>query len=390
MDIKPMEQVKNLEPVIRKYSNEAEKNRTLAEPVIKALKESGLYRIWRPSVYGGLEADPITGFEVVEELSKIDSTVGWNLNLSLGIETIMQWFPENAHAEVYSSNEEVIFAGTWHPPGRAFPVNDGFEVTGQWNIVSGCRYATWFLVNSMIMEGEQPRMLENGHPELLLMLVPRKDIAIVETWNTIGMKGTGSHDIALEKVFIPAHRAVDMLPIEKANGSGFRGSLYNNTVWYAISCIAAPALGIARAAIDDTMELIKNKIPNYTETKLKDLQSVQMKLAESEATLRAARAYLYDEVKFSWERAKMGKRITMDGKVRLQIAATFAMDACLKSVRNIHDIAGLTGMRESHPIERHFRDIHTLRQHAFTSAARYQSVGQIMLGLEPNWGFFHF
>jgi alkylation response protein AidB-like acyl-CoA dehydrogenase len=242
----------------------------------------------------------------------------------------------------------------------------------------------------MVMEGDQPKMLGNGHPELLDILVPASKVKLIQTWDTIGMRGTGSHDIATENVFVPAHRTVPMLPIEKANGSGFTGPLYNNTVWYAISGIAAPALGIARSAIADTLDLIKNKIPNYTETKLKDLQTTQIKLAEAEAVLRAARAYFYDEVKKSWERAKMGERITMDTRISLQMAATFAIESCVKSVAIVHDIAGLTGMRESHPIERHFRDINTIKQHAFTSTARYQSVGQILLGLEPNWGFFHF
>jgi alkylation response protein AidB-like acyl-CoA dehydrogenase len=310
--------------------------------------------------------------------------------LSIGVETILQWFSDEAHAEIYSSEEEMIIAGSWNPPGQAVAVEGGYEVTGQWNITSGCHYASWFLINAMIMEKDQPKILDNGHPHLLNILVPASKVKLIETWNTIGMKGTGSHDIATENVFVPAHRTVNMLPIEKANGRGFQGPLYNNSVWYAIAGIAVPALGIARAAISDTLELIKNKIPNYTETKLKDLQTTQIKLAEAEATLRAARAYFYQNVKKSWERARSGERITMDTRISLQMAATFAIEACVKSVGIVHDIAGLTGMRESHPIERHFRDINTIKQHAFTSTARYQSVGQILLGLEPNWGFFHF
>jgi len=189
-----MAQVKKIEPVIRKHSFEAEKNRRLSEPVLKALKESKMFRIWKPEAYGGLEIDPITGIEALEALSKIDSAVGWNVGLSLQFDTIMQWFSDEAMDEVFTSEDEVIVAGAMHPPGKAIPVKGGYEVTGQWNIVSGCQYANWFFMNASVMDGDQPRMDENGHPVLLMMLTPANNGKVIETWNTIGMKGTGSHD----------------------------------------------------------------------------------------------------------------------------------------------------------------------------------------------------
>ena len=199
------------------------------------------------------------------------------------------------------------------------------------------------------------------------MLAPMKQAKVIETWNTIGMKGTGSHDIELEKVFIPEHLTSPMVPIEKAAGSAYQGPLYQNSVWYGIAAIAPPALGIARAAIDDTLDLIKNKVPNYTETTLKDLQVVQMRLAEAEATLGAGRAYFYETIQSTWKTALQGLRITMEQRMKVQLASTFAIQSSVKAVNIIHDIAGLTGMRESHPIQRYFRDINCIRQHAFTS-----------------------
>ena len=383
-------EIKKIEPVIRRHSFEAEKNRRLSEPVLKALKESKMFRIWKPKAYGGLETDPITGFEALEALSKIDSAAGWNVSLSMALDTILQWFSDEAMEEVFASEDEVIVAGSWHPPGKAIPVKGGYEVTGQWSIVSGCQYANWFFMNAAIIDGDQPRMDENGHPVLLMMLTPASKGKMVATWDTIGMRGTGSHDMSLEKVFIPEHLSTPMVPIDQANGSAFQGPLYQNSVWYSIAAIAGPALGIARAAIDDTLDLIKNKIPNYTETTLKDLQTVQMRLAEAEATLGAGRAYFYETIQSTWTTALQGLRITMEQRMKVQLATTFAVQSSVKAVNIIHDLAGLTGMRESHPIQRHFRDVNTIRQHAFTSYHRYQAVGQLMLGLEPNWGFLYF
>ena len=385
-----MERVKFIEPTLRKHSQEAEENRRLSEPVVNAMKEAGLFRMWKPKAYGGLETDPITAFEVFEALARIDSAAGWNIQLTAGLDVILQWFSDEAMDEVFSSEDEVIFAASLHPPGRAIPVKGGYEVSGQWNISSGCQYSNWFFNNAIVMDGDQPRTYENGQPVIIFTIVPALEGKIAETWNTIGMKGTGSHDIVLDNVFIPEHRTTPMVPIENAVGSAFQGPLYRNSVWYTIAALAGPALGIARAAMDDIMDLVKNKVPNYTQTTLKDNQAVQMKLAEAEATLSAGRAYLFETLRSTWETALQGLRITTEQRMQLQLASTYALESSVKTVDMVYDIAGLTGMRESSRIQKHFRDIHVMHHHAFISPNRYQAVGQLMLGLEPNWGFFYF
>ena len=149
-----------------------------------------------------MEADPVTAFQVFEELATIGSTVGWNLQLTAGIDLIMQWIPDTGMDEVFSTKEEVIVAGTWHPPGSAIPVDGGYKVTGQWAIATGCQYANWFFTNAAIMDGEEMRLHENGDPILIFLLVPSSEGTVVDTWNTMGMRGTGSHDIKLEDVFV--------------------------------------------------------------------------------------------------------------------------------------------------------------------------------------------
>lgn len=385
-----IEKVKEIEPILRNYSDEAEERRRLPEPVVEAMKKAGLFRIWKPVAYGGLETDPITAFEVFEALAKVDSAAGWNLQLTAGIDIILQWFSDEAMNEVFSTDEEVIFAASYHPPGRAIPTNGGYQVSGQWNILSGCQYANWYFTNAMVMDGEQPRTYENGQPVLIFVIVPAHKGRVEKTWNTIGMQGTGSHDIILDNVFVPEHHTTPMVPIEKAVGMAFQGPLYQNSVWYAVSALAGPALGIARSAMDDVLSLVKSKVPNYTQKTLKDHQLVQMKLAEAEATLSAGRAYLFETLRSTWETALHGLRITMEQRMQLQLAGTYAIESSVRAVRMVHELAGLTGMRESSRIQKHFRDIHVIKQHAFTSSSRYQSVGQLMLGLEPEWPFFHF
>lgn len=385
-----IDKINEIEPVLRKHSLESEENRRLSEPVVEALKQAGLFRLWKPKEYGGLEVDPITAFEIFEALARIDSAAGWNVQLTAGLDVILQCFPDEPMNEVFSSEEEVIFAASWYPPGSAIPVEGGYKVTGQWNISSGCQYANWFFNNAIVMDGDKPRTYEDGQPVIIFTIVPAREGSIKETWNTIGMKGTGSHSIVLENVFVPKHRTTAMVPVENAVGSAFQGPLYQNSVWYAVAALAGPAPGIARAALDEIFELVQKKVPNYLQTTLKDNQIVQMKLAEAEATLRAGRAYLFEVLNSTWETAQQGLRITMDQRIQLQLASTYALESSVNTVKMVYDIAGLTGMRESSRIQKHFRDIHVMHHHAFISPNRYQAVGQLMLGLEPNWGFFYF
>ena len=385
-----IKRVKEIEPIIRKHTQESEENRKLSEPVIEALKNAGMFKIWKPEDYGGYESDPITAFTIFEELARIDSAVGWNVQLTAGRDLVTQWLSTKAMDEVFFNTEDVIFAGAWHPFGYAVPVDGGFNISGHWEIASGCQYANWFFHGAMIMDGDQPLTYENGQPQLIYFILPAEEGKVVEAWDAMGMKGTGSHDITIENKFVPAYRTAPMLPIENAVGRAYQGALYKNSLWYTIAALASPSLGIARAAIEDFMDIAYNKTPIFTQNKLKENPYVQTKLAEAEAILGAGKAYLYEVLRTTWGTALQGHRINMQQKMQIQLASLQANEASIKAVRIIQNLSGLTGLRETSSIQKHFRDIHILTKHTFVSPSRYQAVGQLMLGLEPNWAFFYF
>jgi alkylation response protein AidB-like acyl-CoA dehydrogenase len=201
------------------------------------------------------------------------------------------------------------------------------------------------------------------------------------------MRGTGSHDVAMTDVFVPLRHTAVLAPYEEP-GSAYQGPLYKFTVWAPISVGASPALGIARAAIDDLLELAGRKTPSYLTTPLRDRSSVQALVGEAEATLGAGRAYLYEAARAVWDNACHGQLIDMPGKVKLQLAATFAMAAAARVVDLVHAAVGTTGIRDEYRFQRHFRDVHTLTQHAYLSAGRYESGGQYFLDLPIEWPFF--
>ena len=153
---------------------------------------------------------------------------------------------------------------------------------------------------------------------------------------------------------------------------------------------APPALGIARAAIDDLIALARTKTPSYTGAALGQRQVVQRQVAEAEATLGAGRAYLYATFQENWEAAVQGAEITLEQKLKMQLAASHTVVCAAKAVELVHAAAGTSSIRNEYKFQRYFRDVHTITQHAFASASRYESVGARMLGVESDWGFFAF
>jgi alkylation response protein AidB-like acyl-CoA dehydrogenase len=203
------------------------------------------------------------------------------------------------------------------------------------------------------------------------------------------MCGTGSHHVTLEDVFIPEQRTAPLAPLGQP-GTLYQGPLYRLTVWPPVALLAPPALGVARAALDDLIELARKKTPSYTASPLSKRQVVQRQVAEAEATLSAGRAFLYETFRDAWEAAVQGVEITLERKLKMQIATTFAVQSAAKAVDLVHEVAGASAIRNEYNFQRYFRDVHTMTQHAFSCASRYESVGALLLGAESDWGFFPF
>ena len=381
-----LDSVQQIEPVIRAHAADAERERRLPDAVADAMRAHGLNRMMRPRALGGLEADPITAFQVIEEISRIDSAAGWNLQLTSAVDAFGAWFSDDGAKEIFGQLDTTL-AGAFFPPRRAVPVDGGYRVTGQTPFASGAHQARWFMGLAQIHDGGAPRLTPDGTPVTLMTMCPANDAAIVDTWRTLGMRGTGSHDILMTDVFVPAHRAALLIPLDKP-GSAYQGPLYKLTAWAAIAVLATVPLGIARAAIDDLLELAGRKAPSYLATPLRDRVNIQALVGEAEATLGAGRAYLYEALREVWDKALLGHVIDMPGKMKLQLAATYAAAAAAKVVDLVHTAAGTTGIRDEHRFQRHFRDAHTITQHAYISASRYESGGQYFLGVPIEWPFY--
>jgi alkylation response protein AidB-like acyl-CoA dehydrogenase len=223
---------------------------------------------------------------------------------------------------------------------------------------------------------------------VLIHACPATSAKLVDTWHTLGMRGTGSQDAEATDAFIDARWTAPLAPLEKA-GSAYQGPLYRLTIWPLVAALAAPSLGIARAAIDALIDLATKKTPAYTQKTLRDRSVVQAQVAEAEALLGASRADLHQAVGDAWQTAVGGSRPSLQQKMQIQLASTHAVLQCARAVDLVHAAAGATAFRDE-AFHRHFRDAHTVTQHAFTSAQRYESTGLLAFGLDSDWPFFAF
>lgn len=376
-----------IEPIIRAHADEAERERRLSTPVAAAMRDAGLYRMWRPKTLGGLEVDPMTAFRVFEEIARIDSAAAWNLQIASAFETFGGWFPESAK-EIYG-DPDAIGAGAFNPVRQAVPCDGGFHVTGRTPFVSGAHQARWFFGLANILDAGLPRLGPDGVALELMTVCHANEAEIIDNWNTFGMCGTGSHDVVMTDVFVPTSRAVPWVPSETP-GEAYRGPLYRLSTWTGVAALAPPATGIARAAIDEFVEVAGKKVPAYLTKTLRDRGVVQAQIARAEAKLEAARALLYGTFEALWVEAQAGRWITMAGKVKVQLATTHAILASAEAVDLVHAAIGASGIRRENRFQKHFRDVHVITQHGFANASKYESIGQWMLGLDPEWPFFRF
>ena len=384
-DTSLIEEARELAPVIREHAEEAERERRLSRPVLEALYESGLLRMFTPRTLGGLEVDPITRALVTEELSGHDTAAGWTLFNPLDWAHLCARLPDEGAEEIYSKGADILIAAQYGRPLEATPSQGGFQLTGRAPFVSNCLDADWIAVTALVKDEEHANQEDEAEPEMVMAYFPREQCQIIDTWNVMGMRGTGSHDISATDIFVPRTRTFRMQP-EFEPGSHYQGPLYRfPLVGVSATCLAPVMLAVARKAVDFVSDLAQGKTPVASSTLLRDRVSAQSKLARAEAILRSGRLLLYDTLGVAWEATMAGESHSLNQKADLLLAMTHAASSATKALELAYSVAGTSGIRTGNPLERCFRDIQVLKQHAFAAETRYETVGKVYLGLPPDF-----
>jgi alkylation response protein AidB-like acyl-CoA dehydrogenase len=226
---------------------------------------------------------------------------------------------------------------------------------------------------------------DKGEPEVVMVYLPREGCQIIDTWHVLGMRGTGSNDVSVNDVFVPKARTFPMVP-EFDPGTHYQGPLYRfPVIGIAASSIPPVMLAVARRAVDEVSDLAQGKTPVGASGLLRDRASAQTRVAQAEALLRSGRLLLYDTLGTAWDTTLAGEALSLTQKADLLLALTHAANSATQAVELVYSVAGTSGIRTSNPLERHFRDIQVLRHHALAAESRYATVGQVYLGLPPDF-----
>jgi alkylation response protein AidB-like acyl-CoA dehydrogenase len=384
-----LDAVERIKPIIDEHKPRAERERQLPQEAYDAMFDANLFAMLAPKAYGGLELHPVEAMRVWEAVTRIDSAAGWNLVMNGTITGFIAWLPADGARELLADGPTTV-AGALFPPQPARRADGGWRVTGQVPYASGCTNAKWLALPAVEMNGDKPKVdPQTGKPAVFGVFFAREEGKVLDTWHTVGMRGTGSANIAVEDLFVPDRRTMPVKPLDKP-APGFEGPLYRMVPWLAILGEATVSVGIAGVAVDALLELAKTKTPAYNTTPLRQQQFAQFVVAKAKAKVEASRDTLYRAAEEAYEDVGDGSLLSWDAKVRLQLAVCFAAEACAEAVRLVCDGAGASAIRTEQPFERYLRDAHVLTQHSSKSGPRYVSAGRLMFGLENDWVWLSF
>ncbi|QQK74408.1 acyl-CoA dehydrogenase family protein [Salicibibacter cibarius] len=356
---------------VRSRRDEFETKRHVPKDMVEQLKEVGVYRAHAPSSFGGDSLSPMEFLKLIESISEADGSTGWVASFGSAAFYIA-CLPQESLEIVYANGPDVSFAGGFFPVQPAERVEGGWRVSGQWKFASGC-------VGADIL-GVGIGTTEDGKP-LVAVLRP-EDVEIVDNWEVIGMRGTGSHDLRVKDVFVP-----DNWTFVRGGVPSVEEPVYQYpSIAYAAQVLAVVNLGIARAAIDEITKMAgASSITGAP--KMAERAYLRISLAKAEASLRSARAFFYETTESAWESILKGDGVSADQTSDLRLAATQAAREGAQVVQSTYMLAGTKAIYDGHPLQRYLRDAMVVTQHAFLNESMYDGAGSISLGVPPMRGY---
>jgi len=367
-----------LAPEISARASELESLRRLPADLARKFAEAGLFSTVIPKPWGGFELHPADTVRVIEEVSRADGSAGWCVMIGATTAVVAGFLPERWAREIYAADPLVITGGAVAPSGQARQADGGYMVDGRWQWGSGTQNCQWIGGGALVMDGDKPRRTAGGDIENRFMVFSADQVEILDTWNSSGLRGTGSHDFQVRQAFVPADRSV-VLGIDPPV---LDRPLYRFPLFATLaSGVCAVALGLARRAIDEFLELALRKTPTFERRTLAESARVQAAVGEAEAALRSARAFLFDAIDAAWELAEAGSAPTMETRRDLRLAATNAAWQSAHAVDLMYHAGGGSSVHASSPLQRCFRDVHVVTQHIMVNSGVYDTAGRLYLGV---------
>jgi alkylation response protein AidB-like acyl-CoA dehydrogenase len=348
----------------REMSTQIDDDRRLPEALVTLLGDSGLLRAGAPAEVRGLELPPGVALRCAESVARGNASAGWCVSIAITSSLLVAYLPASSRDALFGDGRGVA-AGVWAPRGTGRTVDGGVVVSGRWAFCSGITHADMMFAGCLVDDQRVPSVVA----------LPKEDLQVLDTWHTMGLRGTGSHDSVADEVFVAADRVFSLF-----DGPILDRPLYRFPVFgfFALS-IGAAALGNARGAVDDFIELACAKKGLGSTRTLAERPATQAAVATVESSLSAARALYYQAIETAWQASQDGEGVSVEARNRLRLAATHAVRSSADVVRDMYDLAGGSAIYDDSPLQRRFRDAYTATAHFQVNEASRELPGRILL-----------
>jgi alkylation response protein AidB-like acyl-CoA dehydrogenase len=379
-----------LRPAVAAASREIEDVRRLTPALLDRLHEAQLFRLLLPRSSNGIETDPITFFNVIETIARGDASTAWCLSQAGGCAMSAAYLDLPVAQEMFKHPRAVL---AWGPGPRVKAIEcqngegvSGYKVSGVWAFASGGRHATLIGAHCPLYNADgSPKLDSDGRQLERTFLVRSQDVEWTDIWDTVGLRGTASDQFALNDFFVRADHSITRDFEKECRESGPLYRMGAGTCYQM--GFAGVACGIARGALDDFKDFAKGKVVRGGKNSISDNAVVQSGFAQAEVNLRSARAFVLQSMAAIWKDLVAGKTISVEQRITIRMAATNAIHKGREAVDFAYNAAGASAIFESHPLERRFRDIHTVTQQLQGRLSHFETVGAWMLGAPADLTF---
>jgi alkylation response protein AidB-like acyl-CoA dehydrogenase len=374
---------RELRPVIEAHRSEGDLLRHLPDAIARAFVATNVYRLLLPEDFGGEGIDPIIYYDLVEEVSSYDGSVGWNY--SIGTTTaVMLGDLSIKRLQTIFAEADCCLAGAAAPPGRAIAMDGGYRVSGRWAWASGIHQAKWIVGNCLVFDGDRLRTSADGAPVVLGFLMPKKACRVLDTWHVGGMRGTGSTEFEVTDYFVSGEDSLLMFsessphpyPIFRLPPTFFG---YNH---------CGVLTGIARSALNGLKALAMTKTSAATSASLRDEAQGHYAAAKAEALIESSALNVKEAFRVLWDKVVAGEPIPVEMRARVRRGVAHAAECAVEAVDLCYQVAGGSAVFESAPFERALRDVHAGASHVTMRRTMMEDAGRVGFGLPPKFPAF--
>lgn len=366
--------IEELEPLVRDNAAAIERSCALPAAIVERLHRARLFRLWIPRCYGGLELSLPAALEIYEATAGLDGSVGWSVMIGAGGGLFAAWLEPGTAREIFGDSSAVI-AGSGAPDGRAEVVEGGYRVTGRWRYASGAPYATTFTANCVVTRGGAPVLDADGRPLVRAMAFAREEVDVAETWAAAGLRGTASHDFAVESAFVPERRSFGVLTDRPRE----TGALYRLPFQVLTELpVTAVALGISRHLLDAFASLAAAK-PIAGARLLADDPTARSSFGRARAAWRLAKSGVSALAERAWQRAEAGAELGAEQRAEITAACAHAVTTLRETAGELAAAAGMSAIGDSE-LARAWRDLLALGAHFSVGPRQLEAAGADLLG----------